>query len=77
MIEAPLSAAYLIARTEVEMVPPLPPEKIWHDMSFTPSLLPVPPATPQTPLPLLFTAATVPATWVPWPESPSYLPLLS
>jgi len=28
MIEAPLSAAYLIARTEVEMVPPFPPEKI-------------------------------------------------
>ena len=75
MIEAPLSAAYLkaLAMTAVDPEPAAVPELTWHDMSRTPSLLPEPPATPQTPMPLLLIAATVPAVCVPWPESPSPL----
>ena len=44
------------------------PSKIWQDIIFTPDsfFLAFPPAIPQTPRPLLLTAAMVPATWVPW-----------
>jgi len=67
MIEAPLSAAYLnaLAMTAVVPEPAAVPDRAWHDMIRTPSLLPEPPATPQTPMPLLLTAATVPAVCVP------------
>ena len=47
------------------------PWKIWQDMSLTPSLLPVPPAIPDMPLPLLFSAPMMPATCVPCPGAPS------
>ena len=53
------------------------PENTWQDMMRQPSPLPVPPATPLTPIPLLFTAATVPATWVPWLTSPGSFQLIS
>ena len=65
---APLSAAYRNARATASLDVWLPTH-IWHDIIFTPSWFPVPPATLETPMPLLFTAATVPATWVPCPMS--------
>ena len=68
-ITAPLSAAYLMARICPASPAPDDPDsdlpRISHDMIFTPSPLPEPPAMPQTPTPLLFTAAIVPATCVP------------
>ena len=44
------------------------PSKIWQVIRRTPSPFPVPPAIELTPLPLLFVAPMIPATWVPWPE---------
>ena len=80
---APLSAAYFIALT----IPPSPePEepfslapRVWRVIILTPSLLPDPPAIPFTPMPLLLTAAMVPATWVPCErfEDVTIVPLLS
>ena len=68
-ITAPLSAAYLNARICPERPAPEEPDSdlpsISHDMIFTPSFRPEPPAMPLTPMPLLLTAAIVPATWVP------------
>ena len=64
-----MSAAYLIAFTEVIELPPLSPEKIWHDMIFTPGCEDVPPAIEEMPSPLSFWAAITPATCVPWPVS--------
>ena len=65
-ITAPLSAAYLIAWASAKRVTPLSPENNWQDIIFTPELsVPSPPAIPDTPIPLLLTAAIVPATCVP------------
>ena len=72
MMEAPMSAAYLMARAVPPTLAPPVPEKIWQLMMRQPSFFPEPPATPATPFPLLFTAAIVPPQWVPWPESPCH-----
>lgn len=68
-MEAPLSAAYMMAFATIWEVPPVLLSNIWQDMMRTPSPFPLPPATPQMPSALLFTAATIPAQCVPCPES--------
>ena len=54
--------AYSTAAAVAVVLAALPPDIIWQEIMRTPSPLPEPPATPPTPLPLLFTAPTVPAT---------------
>ena len=66
---APLSAAYLIARTSSRTDPPLLPEKIWQLMMRTPEEIPSPPAMELMPSPLPLTAPITPATWLPCPVS--------
>ena len=66
---APLSAAYLMARTVASELLTVLPENIWQLMIFTPGMSAFPPAIGLMPMPLLFCAAITPATCVPWPVS--------
>ena len=58
-----------MALTVERALPAASPENIWHDMIFTPGMLPRPPAIELMPMPLSFCAAITPATCVPWPVS--------
>lgn len=57
---APLSAAYLMARTVASELLTVLPENIWQLMIFTPGMSPLPPAIELMPMPLLFCAAITP-----------------